>query len=53
MGSGDKFSIEWMKEGFGLGVYFSQFPHTVSVNITLIKLRIYLGFGRGYDEVRF
>jgi hypothetical protein len=49
MGSGDKFSISWV-QGIGLGVHVSTFPHQVSINITLLKANIYLGFGKGYDE---
>ena len=49
MGSGSKFSIDWI-QGFGLGLYVSRFPHQLSINISLIKVGIYIGFGKGYDE---
>lgn len=49
MGSGPRFKIT-MLEGFGIGIYVNGFPHTVSININLIKINIYIGFGKGYDE---
>ena len=49
MGSGSKFSITLVR-GIALGIYFSGFPHAVSVNINLICFSIYMGFGKGYDE---
>lgn len=49
MGAGDKFSISCI-QGVGLGVHFSNFPHQLSININLLKVNIYLGFGKGYDE---
>lgn len=49
MGSGDKFSIHWM-QGIGFGFHIDRFPHQVSININLIKVSIYIGFGKGYDE---
>ena len=49
MGSGDKFSVDWM-DGVGLGIYVSRFPHALSINISLIKVGIYIGFGKGYDQ---
>jgi hypothetical protein len=49
MGSGDKFSIDIM-EGWGFGIFFNTFPHQLSVHISLIKINIYMGFGKGYDE---
>ena len=49
MGSGPRFSIT-MLEGFGLGIYVGRFPHAVSININLIKINVYIGFGKGYDE---
>jgi hypothetical protein len=51
MGSGDKFKIGWMHGfGFGLGVHVDRFPHQLSINIILLKVSIYIGFGKGYDE---
>lgn len=49
MGSGPRFTID-RTEGFGLGIYVSRFPHSLSINITLIAFNIYIGFGKGYDE---
>jgi hypothetical protein len=49
MGSGDKFSIG-ITEGWGLGIFFNTFPHQLSIHISLIKIDIYIGLGKGYDE---
>lgn len=50
MGSGPRFKCSMM-EGFGLGIYVMLgFPHALSININLIKINIYIGFGKGYDE---
>jgi hypothetical protein len=49
MGSGPRFSIGII-DGVGLGIYMSRFPHSFSINITLITINIYIGFGKGYDE---
>lgn len=49
MGSGPRFSISSL-DGFGLGIYVSRFPHTVSISINVIVINIYIGFGKGYDE---
>jgi hypothetical protein len=49
MGSGDKFSVS-VTDGFGLGIYIDRFPHSLSIQINLIKISIYIGFGKGYDE---
>lgn len=49
MGSGPRFEIKPM-HGFGVGIYFDKFPHALSININLIKITIYIGFGKGYDE---
>ena len=50
MGSGSRFKISFIEDGFGFGIYASKFPHVVSININLIKINIYIGFGKGYDE---
>jgi hypothetical protein len=49
MGSPDKFSISIMR-GWGCGFYVDTFPHQLSINISLIKINIYIGLGKGYDE---
>jgi hypothetical protein len=52
MGSGEKFQIDWWTKGsIGLGIWISNFPHELSIQITLLKVSIYMGFGKGYDEV--
>lgn len=50
MGSGSRFEISALDSGFGLGFYVSRFPHSLSINITVIAVNIYIGFGKGYDE---
>lgn len=50
MGSGPRFEIGTVDSGFGLGIYVSRFPHSLSINITLFIINIYVGFGKGYDE---
>lgn len=51
MGSGEKFYFYWLKGlSFGFGVYVNPFPHRVSITITVGKLGVYMGFGKGYDE---
>ena len=52
MGSGKKFRIEWFLPkivSFGIGVMHKG-EHELSINIDLIKVRIYIGIGKGYDE---
>lgn len=49
MGAGSKFSID-TTDGIGLGFHISRFPHQLSININLICINIYFGFGKGYDE---
>jgi len=51
MGSGPRFSISWMEEQWCIGIAFVPgMPHRLSFYINLIKLQIYIGFGKGYDE---
>lgn len=52
MGSGDRFSITWMHFGhWCLGLsYVPNFPHRHSFYINLLKIQIYIAFGKGYDE---
>lgn len=49
MGSGPRFSIGFV-DSFGIGFYVSRFPHSVAINLNLLNLHIYIGFGKGYDE---
>ena len=51
MGSPDKFSLRKIPEGIALGIFISRFPHALSINILLFKYDIYIGLGKGYDEV--
>jgi hypothetical protein len=50
MGSGPRFSISTTK-GLGLAVYFDRFPHEVSINLLIGFFTVYIGFGKGYDNV--
>ena len=50
MGSGSKFQIGLTRGSVGLGVFIGRFPHQLSIDITLICISIYIGFGKGYDE---
>lgn len=52
MGSGKKFRVSWMhKRHWALGVTFcTRSEHEVSIHIELIKVRVYIGFGKGYEE---
>jgi hypothetical protein len=49
MGSGDKFQVSIFK-GFGLAISVDKFPHTLSINLIVGCLSVYMGFGKGYDE---
>lgn len=49
MGSGPRFKITAL-EGFGIGLYVNRFPHALSINVNLLVINIYIGFGKGYDE---
>lgn len=52
MGSGKRFRIGWMNYPvIALGVSGAlRSEHEVSIHIELIKVRIYIGFGKGYEE---
>lgn len=50
MGSGSKFSIGFTR-GFGLALYYEPFPHEHSFSILLGCVTIYIGLGKGYDEL--
>ena len=52
MGSGKKFRITLAHPGhWGLGAFLGiRSEHEVSVHIELIKINIYIGFGKGYEE---
>ena len=52
MGSGKKFRIGLMERNVtALALSVVHFgEHTWSIYIELIKIRIYIGFGKGYDE---
>jgi len=50
MGSPGKFEIGVTRGCVGLGIFIGRFPHQLSIDITLICISIYIGFGKGYDE---
>jgi hypothetical protein len=50
MGSGNRFSAHVIK-GFGLGLRFDRFPHEYSFDILFGCFTIYIGIGKGYDEL--
>jgi hypothetical protein len=50
MGSGSKFHLGVAK-AFGLSVEFDRFPHEYSFNLLIGCFTIYIGIGKGYDEV--
>jgi len=52
MGSGKKFRIDWMPRNFvsiGMSIVYKG-EHDLSIHFDLIKIQIYIGFGKGYDE---
>ena len=54
MGSGEKFRISWLPSNMiALGISGGRMmEHEWSFHIELIKIRIYIGFGKGYEEFR-
>jgi hypothetical protein len=50
MGSGSKFQFG-VEKAFGLSVNFDRFPHEYSFNLLIACFTIYIGIGKGYDEV--
>ncbi len=52
MGSGEKFRVRWISESYvSLGLFIGKnMEHEWSIAITLLKLDIYIGIGKGYDE---
>lgn len=50
MGAGSKFDISVVR-GFGLGVYYDRFPHEYSFTLLIGCFAVYIGIGKGYDEV--
>lgn len=50
MGSGDKFQFN-VTDSFGIGFRVSRFPHKVSIDLQFLVFTVYIGFGKGYDEI--
>lgn len=50
MGAGSKFDFN-IVNGLGLAIYVDRFPHQLSITLMIGCFHIYLGFGKGYDEV--
>ena len=51
MGSGDRFSFG-RADGFGIGIYVSRFPFSVTIGMQFAVWNLTLGFGRAYDDPR-
>lgn len=54
MGSGKKFRISWLHPNvvsLGISAMYRG-EHELSIHIDLIKIGIYIGFGKGYEEFR-
>ena len=54
MGSGEKFRLKWISESYvSLGLFIGRrCEHEWSIHIDLIKVSIYIGIGKGYEEFR-
>lgn len=54
MGSGKKFRVKWIEAGtVSLGICGGRrCEHEWSFFIDLIKVEIYIGIGKGYEEFR-
>jgi len=52
MGSGKKFRITWQKfPVYSIGATLAfRSEHEVSIHLEFIKLSIYIGIGKGYEE---
>lgn len=51
MGSGPRFCINKLRDYWSLGFTFVPgHPHEYSFYLDLIKIQIYVGIGKGYDE---
>jgi hypothetical protein len=53
MGAGDKFRIEYIGHSYiSLGIFIGRnCEHEWSISIDLIKIKIYIGIGKGYHEL--
>ena len=52
MGPGNRFEIYKTHEGScGLGIWFDRYPYDYTINITLIKWVVRIGFGEPYTEM--
>ena len=50
MGSGDKFQFN-VTDSFGLGFRISRWPHQVSIDLQFLMFTVYIGIGKGYDQL--
>lgn len=50
MGSGARFQFFVMRGSFGIGIYISQFPFKLTINLNFAIWGIQLGFGGAYDD---
>lgn len=49
MGSGKRFMFYTMR-AFGIGVYISRFPFSLTIDLHFLVFGLQLAFGKGYDE---
>jgi hypothetical protein len=50
MGSGDRFQFFVMRDTFGIGIFISQFPFKLTIELNFAIWGIQLGFGKAYDD---
>jgi hypothetical protein len=52
MGSGKRFRVKWDSyPSYAIGVSLTlNSEHKVSIQLNFVKLHVYIGFGKGYDE---
>ena len=50
MGAGDRFKFWMNPNSIGLGLAFSNFPHTLSIHANVLVFNLYIGFGKAYHE---
>ncbi len=52
MGSGKRFRVKWEQYpsyAIGASLTFNS-EHKVSIHLNFVKICVYIGFGKGYDE---
>lgn len=51
MGSGSRFKINMARHGIGLGVYISNMPFAVTIDINVLIFNVSIGLGKPYDSI--